>query len=766
MLATYTTAYAQQGVKREAERATALSVRMQDSLRVINLEEVQVVSTRAHARTPIAFSNLSKEAIGKQNFGQDIPFLLSSTPSVLTTSDAGTGIGYTGIRVRGTDATRINITANGIPMNDAESHSIFWVNTPDFASSLEDMQIQRGAGSSTNGSGAFGASINMRTQATPTTPYAEISGSYGSFNTHKETVKVGSGLLGGRWVFDARVSNIQSNGYRDRAWADMKSYFVQGGYFGERTTVKFITFGGNEKTYHAWDGISRQQLKENRTYNPNGAITEPYTDVDGEKKTREIGFYDDQTDNYRQTHYQLHLAHVFSPLWSMNAALHYTDGFGYYQEYKNLRTLKEYGLKPFYQTSDADGDGTPDGEILIKKSDLVRKKLLDNGFGGGVFSVNYSSNRLTASLGGGANYYSNDHFGEVIWVKGYIGDLAPNHEYYRNTGNKFDANLYAKANYQLTNALSAYADLQYRHIDYRIKGANDKWDWTAQPEQMQQLDIDQPFGFFNPKAGLFWQIAPAHATYASFAVAQKEPTRNNYTDRHFNEPPRPEKMFDYEVGYSFRTSRFSAGLNLYYMDYKDQLVLNGRLNEIGEPMAENVKESYRMGVEASLGARLTDWLRWDVNATWSKNRIKDYVGYVPDANWESLPFELGNTPIALSPSLIANSNIGISHKGWNASLQTQYASRQYLDNFGVKENSLDAYAVSHLHGSYTFALRSVKKITLGASIYNIFNTRYETNGYSQTTVAVEEGGKTTFTHDPRFYPMAGTNALVHLTLRF
>ena len=716
-----------------------------DSMRIVSLQEVQVVSTRAQARTPFAFSNISKENIRKQNFGQDIPFLLSSSPSVLTTSDAGGGIGYTGIRVRGTDATRINITANGIPMNDAESNSIFWVNTPDFASSLEDMQIQRGAGTSTNGAGAFGASINMRTQGIPSKAYAEVSGSYGSFNTHKETVKVGSGLINDRWAFDARLSNIQSDGYRDRASADMRSYFVQGGYYGERTTLKLITFGGNEKTYHAWDGISREQLDSDRTYNPNGEI-KVGDDV--------VGFYDDQTDNYRQTHYQLLFNHLLSSQWNVNVALHYTNGDGFYQEYKNMRTLKEYGLKPF----ELDGKE-------VTESDLVRKKMVDSDFGGGVFSVNYTSDRLSASVGGGANYYTNDHYGEVMWIKNYIGKIAPDHEYYRNTGSKTDVNVYAKANYRLTESLSAYADLQYRYVDYRIEGINDKWDWTTDPGQMQPLDIKEPFSFLNPKAGLFWQIAPKHSAYASFAIAQKEPTRNNYTDGLFNERPRPEKMYDYELGYSYQSPRFTAGINLYYMDYTDQLVLNGRVNEIGEPMAENVKDSYRMGMELSVGARITDWLRWDINGTWSKNRIHDYVGYVGDKNWESHRFEMGDTPLALSPSFMANSNIGFAHKGWNASLQTQYVSRQYLDNFGMEENSLDAYCVSHLHASYTFKLPSVKEIVVGASVYNLFNTRYETNGYSMTQVSIENN-QSTFVHDPRFYPMAGTNVLAHITLRF
>lgn len=722
-----------------------------DSLKVVNLQEIQVVSTRATQKTPVAFSNVSKELLRKQNFGQDIPFLLTTTPSVLTTSDAGTGVGYTSIRVRGTDASRINVTTNGIPMNDAESHSIYWVNTPDLASSLQDMQIQRGAGTSTNGAGAFGASINMRTDGIPSQSYGEVSGSYGSFNTHKETFKVGSGLIKEHWAFDARLSNIQSDGYRDRASSDLKSYFVQGGYYGDRTSVKFITFGGKEKTYHAWDGISREELKNNRKYNPNGAIVK-----DGEV----VGFYSDQTDNYRQTHYQLLFNHIFSQQWNLNVALHYTDGYGYYQEYKNRRTLVEYGLTPF----------EVNGKIE-KKSSLVRQKLVNSGFGGGVFSANYQNDKLTASLGGAVNYYSNDHYGKVLWVENYIGTLNPDHEYYRNKGQKTDANIYAKANYALTNTLNFYADLQYRYINYRIKGDNDKWDWTADPAHLQRLNINENFSFFNPKAGLFWQIAPNHSAYASFAIAQKEPTRNNYTDGLFTEYPKAEKMFDYELGYNFRKEWFTAGVNLYYMDYTDQLVLNGKLNEIGEAMAENVKDSYRMGVEVTLGAQIARWLRWDVNATWSKNRIKNYVGYVSDydENWEDLytqtAITAGNTPIAFSPSFMAGSLISFSQNGFNASLQTQYVSRQYLDNFGSKENSLDPYCVSNLNAAYTFKLRGIKEITIGATVYNLFNKQYETNGYSQTA-AIHKDGKYTLADDPRFYPMAGINALGHITLRF
>ena len=683
----------------------------------------------------------------------------------MTTSDAGAGVGYTTIRVRGTDATRINVTANGIPMNDSESHAIFWVNTPDFASSLEDIQIQRGAGTSTNGSGAFGASINMRTQSISSKPYAEVSGSYGSFNTHKETVKVGTGLLNKYWAFDARLSNIQSDGYRDRASSDLKSYFVQGGYFGENTTIKFITFGGKEKTYHAWDGISKEQLENDRTYNPNGVILD-----DNKGKGNPIGFYDDQMDNYRQTHYQLLLNHIFSPAWNLNIAFHYTNGFGYYQEYKNGRSLEEYGLKPFYLP----GNSEPQ-----KKTNLVRQKLVDSNFGGGIFSLNYQNEKLNASFGGGLNRYSNDHYGKVIWVKNYTEQLDPEHEYYRNTGGKTDGNIYLKANYQLIGGLSAYADLQYRYIHYTIDGDNDKWDFTATPERLQRLDVKENFSFFNPKAGLFWQINPNHSAYASFSVAQKEPTRNNYTDGMFDKYPKAEKLLDYELGYTYRNEWVTAGVNLYYMDYTDQLVLNGKTNDIGEAMAENVKDSYRMGIELAFGAKFNDWLRWDINGTWSKNRIKDYTGYVYDESlvngeivdnlWTQTAIKGGNSPISFSPSFIGNSLITLGSNGLEISLQSQYVSRQYLDNFGTKENSLDAYFVSHLSASYSFKTRHTKGITIGATVYNLFDTKYETNGYSQSVALYENGDKTkpyVTKHDPRFYPMAGTNILAHITFRF
>ena len=732
--------------------ATAQTEVVPDS---VQLQEVEVLATRATSNTPVAFTNVTNKQLASINLGKDIPLLLSFTPGVLFTSDAGAGVGYTSMRVRGSDATRINITMNDIPMNDAESHTIYWVNTPDLTSSLHDIQVQRGAGTSTKGSGAFGASVNMQSQEFSKDPYSEISGSYGSFNTNKETVKFGTGLLGNHWANDGRLSHISSDGYRDRATSSLFSYYAQVAYINDKTRLRFISFGGKEDTYHAWDGISRDKLETDRKYNPNGEIKH-----DGVI----TGFYSDQKDIYKQFHYQLLFDHKFNYRWQLNAALHYTDGYGYYQEYKNLRTLKEYALTPFEFNGET-----------VKKSNLVRKKIVDNGFGGALFSLHYNGSRLASVLGASINTYGNDHYGQVIWIENYMGNLDPDHEYYRNKGKKTDFNIYWKNNYTIWNGLSAYLDLQFRHISYKIEGDNDKWDWTASPEHLQVLNVDEKFNFFNPKAGLNWQIDRKNRVYASFAVAQKEPTRNNYTDGLFLEHPRAEKLYDWEAGYEFKSRRFTAGVNFYYMKYKDQLVLNGKLNEIGELMAENVPDSYRFGIELMAGVKFTNWLRWDVNATFSRNIIKNYVGYVSDYddNWEEMwtqtAIEKGNTTIAFSPSAIVNSVLQFDFKGFEAQLQSQYVSRQYLDNFESKEDSLDPYFISNLGLSYSFSIPHVKKISAGVTIYNLFNNKYENNGYSQTAAVYAGGDKNnapTLVSDPRFYPMAGTNVLAHLTLMF
>lgn len=745
-----------------------------DSLQEVNLQEVEITSTRATGTTPVAFTNISKEQLKKQNFGQDLPYLFSMTPSAITTSDAGTGIGYTTLRVRGTDGTRINVTANGIPINDAESHTVFWVNLPDFASSVKDVQIQRGAGTSTNGAGAFGASINMQTGDFSLKPYAEVNASYGSFNTHKETVKAGTGLINNHWSFDARLSNISSDGYINRASVGLNSYYVQGAYYNDNTSIKLITFGGKERTYHAWNYASKQQMDAfGRQFNScgymyledkTGGIHQPEIDYDYGieeavpllKDGGKFRYYDDQTDNYVQKNYQLLVNHTFTSQWNLNVGLHYTKGDGYYQEYKLGGKLTEYGMKPYEYNSEN-----------ITRSDLVRKKAMDNRFGGGVFSVNYNGNGLNASLGGGLNRYDGDHFGKVLWVKNYLGELNPDKDYYRNNATKNDGNIYLKANYELGGGVNAYADLQYRHITYKIYGNHDKW--NAEANAPQTLNIDEKFGFFNPKAGLFWQINRNNRLYGSFSVAHKEPTRNNYTDGKLTERPQAERLFDYELGYTFANSWLHLGTNLYYMSYKNQLVLTGEMNEIGEAVAANVPDSYRMGIELMAGLKLDCGFQWDINATLSRNRVQNFAETLyewEDQTTEAWKIERGNTPVSFSPDFILNNHFSYTYKGLQASLQSQYVSKQYMTNAKHDDQMLDSYFVSNLNLAYTFALPHTKSVTVGCSIYNLFNEEYENNGFAGSGYSLNDAGKKERYSYATYAAQAGTNVLAHISLSF
>lgn len=713
--------------------ALMASAQKADTTRVRNLGEAQVVSNRATKKTPLAFSNLDKKAIEKVNFGQDIPFLLSTLPNVVATSDAGNGFGYTSLRVRGTVGERINVTNNGIPLNDPEAHTFYWVDTPDLVSSVNDIQLQRGVGTSTNGAAAFGASVNMTTDRLSATPYALYAGAFGSFNSMKNTVKVGTGLLNNHWTFDARLSYLSSDGYRDRSSARLGSYFAQLGYINDGTTFKLIAFGGKERTYHAWDGITKDQLKTNRTYNPNGYI----------EATK--SFYDNQIDYYFQQHVQALLAQRIDEHWNFNAALHYTYGFGYYEEYKNGKKLKSFGLKPFVL----------DGKE-ISKTDIVRRKNLEGNFGGAIASLDYKNGDFDFSFGQALNYFNNNHFGEVHWVKDYVGTLDTKRRYYDNTGKKLDYNIYARANYKLFDQLNLFADLQYRNIDYRIDGTSDK---------KAVHNTDDEFHFFNPKVGATWLIAPNQQAYASLSVAHREPTRNTYEKEFDNaRSPLAERLMDYEVGYRIANRTWEASVGGYYMDYKNQFVLNGRLNEIGEAISENVDKSYRLGVELAAAWKPNTHFRWDANVAFSQNKIKDYTPYFPDANWEKSVAQptMKTTTISFSPSVVANSVISYTLKGFAASLTSQYVGRQYMDNLELKDHSLDAYFVSHLNASYTFALRRCKEITIGGTIYNLFNAMYETNGYSVTSL--DKNNKVT--SYSMYYPMAGRNFMVNLTLKF
>lgn len=737
-----------------------------DTLKTYELQNVQVVSTRAANNTPMAFKNFGKEQIKEVNFGQDIPFLLSLTPSVTITSDAGNGIGYTTMRVRGTDPSRINVTANGIPMNDAESSSMFWVNTGDFISSVQSMQIQRGAGTSTNGSGAFGASVNMQTENIGMKPFAGIDLSAGSYYSHKETVRFGTGLVGGHWGFQGRFSNIGSKGYIDRASTKLNSYFLQGGYFGDNTVVKFITFNGTEETYHAWDYASKyEQSVYGRKYNPCGYM---YTDDKGNDR-----YYDNQTDNYHLQNYQLIWNQTINRFWNFNVALHYTKGIGYYEQYKDGRTLFEYEL---------------DNAQTWAESDLIRQKKMDNDFYGFVASVNYDNRKnLTATLGGGWNKYDGDHFGLVTWVQNPVETFYPNHKYYDNNGTKTDGNIFAKVSYRLAEGLSAYVDLQYRHVGVKMTGLADAIDWDAYKRIV--YDMDKSFDFFNPKFGLNYDINRNNRVYVSYAIAHKEPVRNNY-ENSLNanlEDPSAERLNDLELGYSYRSKTFSAGVNFYWMDYKDQFVLTGEIDKIGEAITRNVPESYRLGAELEAAWHPVDWFRWDINATLSRNRVKDITVVLEDG--ESV-VSLGDQPLAYSPDFIFNNIFTFNYRGFKASVMSQYVSDQYLTNTGFKtmmcedENGnttwetlqLKNHFVTNVDLSYNFSLRKlgIKDATVGVTLYNLFSAKFDNNGWAAPQYRQGDNGQVTAVNTwgvrdqyaTGFAASAPFNFMAHISINF
>ncbi len=735
-----------------------------DTLKNYQLQGVQVVSTRADNKTPMAFSTLSQQDIKKVNFGLDLPYVLALTPSITTTSDAGNGIGYTSLRVRGTDPSRINITANGIPVSDAESSTTFWVNMADFTSSLQSIQIQRGVGTSTNGAGAFGGTINMQTENIGVNPFVGIDLSAGSYYSHRETVRFGTGLINNHWGLQGRLSNIGTKGYLDRASAKLNSYFLQGGYFNDKTMVKFITWNGTEETYHAWNYTSKyEQSLYGRRYNSCGE----YYDDNGN-----VHYYKDQTDNYHQQNYQLIWNQTFSPLWTLNVAAHYTHGDGYYDEYKSNKNLQDYGLS--------------DSKY---KTDLTRQKKMKNDFYGAIASVMYDNQAgLQAILGGGWNKYDGDHFGLVKWVKAPQKVFYPGYEYYRNNAKKTDGNIYAKFNYELYHGLNAYLDLQYRHIDYKMQNPND---WYIENRNYDYV-INDKFDFFNPKAGFNYQIDSHNKVYASFAISHKEPVRNNYQNywgtidskENKNEKPVAERLNDLEFGYKYQSRLFSAGVNFYYMNYKNQFVLTGDLDDIGEAKTKNFDKSYRMGMELEAAYAPVDWFRWDINATFSKNKVKDMTVVLDDGTVANL----GNCDLAFSPSTILNNIFTFKYAGFNASIQSQYVSKQYLTNTGMStynnykedgsfDQAVDMFLKEHFTTnvdlSYNFNLHclGLKNGTVGITLYNIFNSKYDNNGWAAP--AYRKGGNgqveaycTEDLYEAGFAPSAPFNWMAHLSLNF
>lgn len=728
-----------------AINAAASDIQPTDSA-VVSLRDVEIVANRAAAKTPVAYTNVSGAELERANDGRDIPFLIESTPSMVTTGDAGGGIGYSSMRIRGVDATRINVTANGVPINDSEGQQVYWVNMPDLASSLRDIQIQRGAGTSTNGAGAFGASVNMLTDAPSMERYAYVGASYGSYNANRQTVKVASGLFGDHWSVDARFSHIGSDGYLDRAFSKLWSYQGQLAYLADNTSVRLIAFGGKEKTYMAWDYASKEEMAEfGRRYNPCGE----YTAADGS-----TAYYKDQCDNFVQHHIQLILNQRLARDWNLNIVGHYTKGDGYYDQYKTKRTLIEYGLAPYM---DADGNE-------IEKSDLIRLKFNDNDFGGATLNLRYSNDRIQAVLGTAANWFRGLHYGEIKWVRNYIGALDPNQEYYNNIGRKFDYNVFARADYSIIPDLSAYADLQYRHVRYTIRGVSDNFDYNTMA--MADLDVHENYNFFNPKVGLTYTNG-MHRAFASWSVAHKEPVRDNFTDGDPNHRPDPERLFDYELGYTFNHRLFTVGVNLYYMDYKDQLVVTGQLSDTGNPLSVNVPKSYRMGIELQGALRPCTWFDWGMNLTLSRNRVKDFVEYIYEEGWHNpITRNCGDTPLAFSPDMILNNDFNFHFRGFDATARTRFVSRQYMDNAKSSVAKLPSYCVTDLHLGYTFKnIRGVKALRLGVAVYNIFNKKYCNNGWTSAEYYVEDGHNEVYRY-AGFAPQATTNAMGTVALTF
>ncbi len=710
-------------------------------------DEVLVEATRAQENSATTLTNVSKEDIEALNLGQDLPILLQQTPSVVSTSDAGAGVGYTGLRIRGSDGTRINVTVNGIPINDAESHGVFWVNMPDLASSTESIQIQRGVGTSTNGAAAFGASINMQTTTLKEKAYGEIANSFGSFNTRKHTVQFGSGLINNKFAFDGRLSKIKSDGYIDRASSDLESYYLSGAYYGNKTIVKAITFGGKEKTYQSWYGTPESRVNNDRAGMLEHAANEGFSQerIDNllnSGRTYNNYLYDNQTDNYSQDHYQLLIAHEVSDKLTANINFHYTRGLGYYEEFRSDDDFSDYGL-----------NNPVIGGDTIGSTDLIRRRWLDNHFGGLTYSLDYkASQKLNLTLGGGYNMYEGDHFGEIIW-----SEIATNssirERYYDNVGKKRDFNSYLKADFAVNDNLTAFADLQVRTINYSTSGIDN---------DQRRIDVEEDFVFFNPKAGLNYRFSAITSAYASYSISNREPVRNDFIDAPAGEKPEHEQLNNLEVGIQVNDKDYFFHANFFHMDYKNQLVLTGELNDVGSSIRQNVENSYRAGIEISAGVTISKKLSFSGNMTMSRNKIEAFDDYLYDyVSGETIITRIEDADISFSPNFIAASTIEYRPvKNASISLLTKHVGQQFLDNTQSNDKKIDAYLVNDIRLNYTVKDVLFKEMNFTLLINNAFNELYSSNGYTYS-YGVGEVVTENF-----FYPQAGTNFLGGVTLKF
>jgi iron complex outermembrane recepter protein len=712
----------------------------------IEKAEFIVVGTRANNNTPAAYSNINKETLEKQNLGQDIPFLLNLTPSVLVSSDAGAGVGYTDMRIRGTDVTRINVTVNGIPLNDSESQGVFWVNMPDFSSSLNSIQIQRGVGTSTNGASAFGASVNLETENNQNEAYGETNISYGSFNTQKYNLQFGTGLLKNKWAFDGRLSSITSDGYIDRAKSDLKSYYLTGGYYGDKTTFKLVHFSGRENTYQAWYGTPEPAITNNQNDKLDYVSTEGLNQEQTENllqsgRTYNHYLYDNEVDNYKQDHYQAHLTQNFSSNLTGNLSFHYTKGQGYFEQFRDDDDFSDYGL----QNPIIGGD-------TLTSTNLVRRRWLDNDFYGFVYGLNYQKNKLNLNFGGAANWYEGDHFGEIIWSEIAI-DNEIDFRYYDNVGQKSGVNVYLKSNYQISKKINLFGDLQYRNVDYKTSGVDN---------DLRTISIDETFNFINPKAGLTYFINNKNKAYFSVAVANREPSRTDYLDAALTQPE-PETLIDYEFGIERNVSKYRSALNLFYMDYNNQLIATGELNDVGALVKTNVAESFRAGAEIQLAYQITPKLKWEANYTYSINQISNFdeVLYDYTNGFDIVVNNYKNTTMALSPSNLAKSIITFAPvKQLEASWITSFASEQYLDNTSNENRKIDGFITHDLRLNYNQSIFKLQNFGVSLLVNNIFSELYSTRGYTYSYIY---GDLITRNH---FYPQATRNFLVAVNLKF
>jgi iron complex outermembrane receptor protein len=707
----------------------------------VEATEFVVEGTRADDKTPMAVENVDSDQINLRNAGQDIPYILDMSTSVVTTSDAGAGVGYSGMRIRGSDATRVNVTINGIPLNDPESQGVFWVNMPDFASTTNSIQIQRGVGSSTNGAGAFGGTVNLNTTDIQQEGYGQYEGGVGSFNTWRHSITFGSGLVNDKFVFDGRLSSITSDGYVDRAESDLKSYYFRAGYIGKTNTLQFITFNGLERTYQAWNGVPEDKLDDDRTYNA-------YT-------------YDDEVDNYNQNHYQLHFTQRINEAFNFSAALHYTKGQGYFEQYKGDRYNPDLNNGSKESFADYNLDNVVIGDSIIEETNLIRRRWLDNDFYGGTYTLDYRKGRLNATFGGAYNQFVGGHYGEIIWAE-YASNSEIYDRYYDNEATKTDFNNYLKVNYQLNGSLNVYGDLQYRLVTYNALGLD---------QGNAQIDVSDDMAFFNPKGGLTYEQG-AHKVYGSVAVAQREPNRNDYIDADPGTTPESEELIDYELGYRYRNSWFSGLVNFYYMDYVNQLVNTGELNDVGSPVRTNIENTYRAGVEIETGFKAYKGLDIAFNATLSQNKIDSWTEQVDNWDGERVTVEHSNTDIAFSPSVIGGITVRYQYDGLflnkgevkdkaEIALFGKYVGEQFVDNTESDDRKLDAYFVNDARFSYTVKNVLFKEITAYILVRNVLDVEYESNAW---TYRYYSGGSEQQLLN--YFPQAGTNFMTGVQLRF